>query len=302
VPLTSRGPITFFTALARIRLHRARYFSGVARGGIDYTLPWFRSSSFRALAQLREVHLDGGRHCCGDASVDARAASGHYATPPGIDQVYDVADQNVELVLDSRSPLEPPGLPSASDYVAPPRTGLRLEAHGAFSELLSQSLGKDSALANAWLRYGAALGGHLQVLGQERAIGVTAFVDFSDALGSGGAVPISDLSELGGDRPLQAFLPHRFVDRSAAALRLDYRWPVAAWLDGALFYEAGNVFGSHLSGFQIPQMRSSFGMGIASAEHEDHRFQALIAFGTTSYETRARLDAVRLVFATTAGF
>jgi len=107
---------------------------------------------------------------------------------------------------------------------------------------------------------------------------------------------------LGGERPLRGFLQGQFVDRSAAALRLDYRWPVAVWLDGTLTYEMGNVFGRNLSGFELAELRSSFGIGIQAIGAQDHVFQALVAFGTQPYDQGGHVDSFRFVLGTTAGF
>jgi hypothetical protein len=216
-------------------------------------------------------------------------------------QVFTVFDQAAELVLDSRWPRLPSDLEPASDYVPPPDHGVRLALRGGLSQLSSQSLAPGAALADAWVHYGASLGGHLDVTGQQRSIGATVIVDFVDPIG-GGEVPISDYVSLGGERPLRGFLANEFVDRSAAVLRLEYRWPVAVWLDGSLQYEAGNVFGKGLSGFELGDFRSSYSLGLATIGAQDHNFQALIALGTQSYDDGADIDSFRLVLGTTAGF
>jgi hypothetical protein len=280
----------------------ARYFESTARAGALYRMPWVRSSYVRIGAEVRQVYLDGNRQCCDDPSLDERVAAGAYLAPAGMDQVYEVADQSAQLVLDSRWPRTPRGLPEASDYVTPPGTGVRLALRGDLSEVLDRSLGREVALAEGWVHYGASLGGYADLTGEQRAVGLTAIVDFVDPFNSSGGVPLTDLISLGGERPLQGFLANRFVDLSAAALRLEYRWPVAVWLDGQLTYEAGNVFGAGLSGLELRHFRSSFGLGMASAGNQDHRFQALIALGTSSYERGAHVDSLRFVLGTTAGF
>jgi len=126
-------------------------------------------------------------------------------------------------------------------------------------------------------------------------------VDFVDPIGSG-QVPLTDLVSLGGDRPLRGFLANQFVDRSGTALRLEYRWPVAVWLDGSLLYEAGSVFGRGLGGFDFGKFRNSYGFGVAAVGAQDHPFQALIAVGTKSWEEGGGYDSFRFVFGTTAGF
>jgi outer membrane protein assembly factor BamA len=151
------------------------------------------------------------------------------------------------------------------------------------------------------VRYGASLGAYYDLTGEQRNVSATAIVDFSDPLGSG-EVPVTDLVTLGGDRPLRGFLANQFVDRSAAALRLEYRWPVAVWLDGSLLYEAGSVFGQGLSGFDLGAFRNSYGFGMAAVGAQDHPFQVLLALGTKPWESGGAIDSFRFVFGTTAGF
>lgn len=280
---------------------RARHFRSVARAGFSYDVPWIRSSYGRFIAAVRQVELDGDRRCCEDPSVNERVSAGTFPTPPGMDQIYDVAEQSLTLVFDSRWPRTPEELELASDYVSPPGSGVRLGLRAELAELTSQSLAPGDALASSWLHYGASLGGYVDVTGYQRALGATLLLDFVDPLGSG-AVPITDLVSLGGERPLRGFLPSRLVDRSAAALRLEYSWPVAVWLDGELLYEAGNVFGAGLAGFYLADFRSSVGFGLSAAGNQDHNFQLLLAVGTTSFREGSEIDSFRFVLGTTAGF
>lgn len=280
---------------------RARHFRSVVRGGVSYDVPWIRSSYGRFTASLRQVKLDGERRCCDDPSVNERVRAGTFGTPPGMDQVYDVAEQSATLVFDSRWPRFPEELELASDYVPPPGNGVRLGLRAELAELTSQSLATGDALASSWLHYGASLGGFVDVTGQQRLLGATVLLDFVDPLSSG-AVPITDLISLGGERPLRGFLPSRLVDRSAAAVRLEYSWPVAVWLDGELLYETGNVFGAGLAGLELADFRSSIGLGLSAAGDQDHNFQLLLAVGTTSFRDGSELDSFRFVLGTTAGF
>ena len=280
---------------------RSRYGSTIHRLELSYRAPWFRSSYARGVVELREVELDGSPDCCEDPSVDEQVGLSAFPEPPGMNQVYDVAGQGGEVVLDTRWPRFPEGLELGSDYVTPPGTGVRLALRAAVFELMGQSLATRRALANGWVHYGASLGGHYDLTGQQRNVSATLIVDMVDPLGSG-EVPLTDLTSLGGERPLRGFLAHRFVDRSAGALRLEYRWPVAVWLDGSLLYEAGNVFAPRFSGFELSQLRSSYGIGLSAVGAQDHPFQVLIALGTEPWVSGGRVDSFRFVFGSTAGF
>jgi hypothetical protein len=280
---------------------RARYESRVARGDLIWRVPWFRSSYARFGLDLREAELDGGAGCCGEPSVDERVQSGAYVLPGGMDQVYDLTGQAVEVVVDTRHPRFPEGLELGSDFVAPPGTGIRAAVRVAAVELLSQSLAPREALADAWFRYGAALGAHYDLTGYQRAISATVAVDFVNPAGDG-EVPLTDLVTLGGERPLRGFLANRLVDRSAAVLRLEYRWPIAVWFDGTFQYEMGNVFGQGLEGFDVSDFRSSYGFGLSAIGAPDHPFQVLIAVGTERFSDGGTPDSFRFVFGSTAGF
>jgi hypothetical protein len=280
---------------------RARYQSNVARGDLIWRVPWFRSSYARFGLDVRQAELDGGRACCGEPSVDERVDGGLYELPAGMDQVYDLTGQAAELVIDSRWPRFPEGLELASDFVAPPGTGIRAAVRLAAVELLSQSLAPRAPLADAWFRYGASLGAHYDLTGYQRAISATVAVDFVNPLG-GGEVPLTDLVTLGGERPLRGFLANRLVDRSAAALRLEYRWPIAVWFDGTFQYEMGNVFGQNLDGFDLSDFRSSYGFGLSAIGAPDHPFQVLVAVGTERFSDGGAPDSFRFVFGSTAGF
>jgi hypothetical protein len=281
---------------------RSRYGSSISRLDLSYRQPFFRSSYVRGIGELRQVELNGDPSCCrNDPTVNELVSQGAFDSPPGMDQLYDVAGLTAELVLDSRYQRLPEDLELASDHVTPPGSGFRLGFRGRVISLLDQTLASSEPLADAWTNYGASLGGYLDLNGMQRNVSVTAIVDFVDPIG-GGDVPLLDLVSLGGERPLRGFLANRFVDRSGAVLRFEYRWPIAVWLDGSLLYEMGNVFGEHLEGFDVAEFRSSYGFGMAAVGPSDHPFQALVAFGTEPYDSGGRIDSFRFVFGTTAGF
>lgn len=280
---------------------RSRYTSSTSRLDLSYRAPWVRSSYARVTAELRQVELDGSPTCCDEPSVNDQVALGVFDSPPGMNQVYDLAGQVAEVVFDSRVPRFPSDLELGSDYVAPPGTGVRLALRARAAELLDQTLATGDELAGAWVNYGASLGGHYDITGLQRSVSATVVFDFVDPIGSG-QVPLTELVSLGGERPLRGFLANQFVDRSGTALRLEYRWPVAVWLDGSLLYEAGSVFGGGLSGFDFGKFRNSYGFGLVAIGAQDHPFQALVALGTKSWEDGGGYDSFRFVFGTTAGF
>ena len=63
-----------------------------------------------------------------------------------------------------------------------------------------------------------------------------------------------------------------------------------------MYYEMGNVFGTHLGLFEADLLRSSFGMGIRANSSRDHVFQLLIAFLTEPIRDGHAVDEIRFVF------
>jgi hypothetical protein len=101
---------------------------------------------------------------------------------------------------------------------------------------------------------------------------------------------------------MRGFLEGRLRDRSASVALLEYSWPVWVWLDGSLHYAVGNVFGEHLSGWDVSRLRSSFGIGIQSNRAQDTPFQLLLALGTRSFENSSTIDSVRIAVGSTHGY
>ncbi|MGE3673838.1 MAG: hypothetical protein AB7K71_29475, partial [Polyangiaceae bacterium] len=125
---------------------------------------------------------------------------------------------------------------------------------------------------------------------------------FVDPLLKGSEIPFNEQVTLGGDRPMRGFLEGRLVDRSSAVLRFDYTWPVWVWLDGAIHYAVGNVFGEHLDGFEPGLLRQSAGVGLRAVGSRDHVFEMLQAFGTEPFDEGAEPESLRFVFGATSGF
>jgi hypothetical protein len=194
------------------------------------------------------------------------------------------------VALDTRLPREAARLPKASDFVSPPGTGLLALAR------VEQAAGN-----RRWITWGGTLGGFGD-LGHRRVLGLSVDAEFVDPLGGGESIPITELASLGGSRPLRGFLSRRLIDRSAIALELEYSYPIWIWLDGALHYAAGNVFGEHLEGFDLELFRSSFGLGIKSTGSRDHLFELLAAFGTETFRDGASIEHFRLLAGASAGF
>jgi outer membrane protein assembly factor BamA len=152
------------------------------------------------------------------------------------------------------------------------------------------------------VKYGATLGGFVDVDGQQRVLGLSLIADFADPLRSDGQIPFAEQVGLGGERPMRGFLEGRLLDRSAVVAQLEYRGPVWVWLDGTFHYAVGNVFGRHLGGFEADLLRQSFGIGLRANNARDHAFEILSAFGTETFEQGGRVDTFRFVLGASSGF
>ena len=127
-------------------------------------------------------------------------------------------------------------------------------------------------------------------------------LEFADP--SAGRIPFTELVALGGAPPMQGFQEGRLADRSRAVAQFEYRWPVWVWLDFAMHYAVGNVFGEHLDGFELDLLRSSFGLGLRSARTSkpDHSLNFLVALGTEPFKDGSSIDTVRVAIGGTSGF
>jgi len=74
------------------------------------------------------------------------------------------------------------------------------------------------------------------------------------------------------------------------------------WLNGSLQVATGNVFGAHLEGFRAERGRLSTALGIESGGSRDSIFQALVGFGTETFESGAKVDSLRIVVGARSGF
>jgi hypothetical protein len=217
-----------------------------------------------------------------------------------MDAGYTIAYQNVELSLDTRARRNLDDPREGSDFVSPPGTGIRLSAHGEHASATNHV--PAGPAHPEWIRYGATLGGFVDVTGEQRVLGLLFVLDLVDPITRGAEIPFTEQVRLGGDYVLQGALEGRLVDRSAAVMRFEYQWPAWVWVDGTAFYELGNVFGERLDDFSLDLLRSSFGFGVRTIGTRDHPFQTMIAFETEPIETGHEIETFRFVFGTTTGF
>jgi hypothetical protein len=107
---------------------------------------------------------------------------------------------------------------------------------------------------------------------------------------------------LGGPEMMPGFRADRLRGESALVGALRYSWPIWIWLDGSLQAAVGNVFGRHLEGVSLDRSRFSAAVGIESNGSRDSIFQALLGFGTETFEDGAKVNSIRLTLGARNGF
>ncbi len=247
-----------------------------------------RSSHHFTLATavgVRRTSFDDTEQCCGDPSVRDRVGAGQLALPPRLADGYTLGYQSASIAFDTRN--------SRPAH----QSGLRVVVDGQPAFDVSRRPG------NAWVRYGATVGGFWDVTGKARVLSLTFAGLFADPLtGAGSDIPFTEQVSLGGSTFMRGFLPGRLVDRSAAVATLAYQWPAWVFLDGTMHVSTGNVFGPALRGFEPGKLRLSTGVGVRTNSSPDHQFELLVGFGTDTFADGAKLTSFRLALGATRGF
>jgi len=256
-----------------------RYASDSVDAHAETSLSFAGSSLLETALGYRGVSFGHSTFGGAEHSVDVALRGNE---PPGFADGYRAPFARVRLVLDSRGK-------SGSE------TGVRLEA--------STEEGADmkNAPASGWLRYGATLGGFVDLLDSGRVVSLSISTLLADPLGQR-SIPFTELVTLGGPTLMPGFRPGRLYDRSAAVATLRYSWPIWVWLDGSLQVATGNVFGARFDGFRAERGRLSTAIGIESRGSRDSIFQALMGFGSETFESGAKIDSLRIVVGARSGF
>lgn len=234
-------------------------------------------------AGARRVSVRAGSGGSGDPLLDDQIRDQMIEAPAGYDAPYTALYQRVALTLDSRSSQPRPG------------TGARLAVYGE-SDF-------DVTSARRWTKYGASLGGAIDVNGHDRTLKLQLAADFADPFHDdmSRAVPFTELATLGGDS-MQGFVGGWMRGRSTVMAELAYTWPVWFMLDGTLHVSAGNAFDGHLAGFAPDKLRLSTDVGIAMIGNKDSGLEILVGLGTETIEQGGHINSFRFAFGTRRGF
>ena len=261
---------------------RSRFGANSADLHATLRAAFWRSSSMETNLGYRGASFYPGRFG-DDPSLTQQVENGAFPLPDGYTDGYRVGFQRSQLTLDTRR--DEDGSESGGRLV------LRGE-HG---------LDPTAARAAGWLRYGASLGGFLDLGSRGRIVSLSVAVEMADPLG-GQPVPFTELVSAGGNDRLPGFRDGRLRGRSGAAVTLRYSWPIWMWLDGSLQAAVGNVYGEHLQGISWGQSRFSGAIGMESRGSRDSVFQLLVGFGTETFNSGADVNSIRAVVGARSGF
>ncbi len=260
---------------------QSRYGEDRLEGKTLFDLRLGGASGVQAGAGLRSVDFSRGRYGH-DPSVEQRAAAGVFALPAGFDRGYTAEYNSLRLFFDSRRSRAQTG------------SGVRVDLEAEQGSDVRRSPG------SGWIRYGGTAGAFRDLGDHGRVVSLAVTALFADPLGSR-PIPFTELVALGGVGPMRGFYPGRLVDRSAAVASARYRWPIAVWLDGSIQAAVGNVFGDRLKEIAPRLLRFSGALGIESVGSTDGSFEALVGFGTETFDHGGQIDSVRILLGTNRG-
>lgn len=215
--------------------------------------------------------------------------------PPEYFLEHDVGNWERGMLVEQRLALYADTRARGETYLAS-GTGARLDVRGG--------LGWDpeDVATQRWLRWGGEASLFLDVTGTRRVFGLNVSADAVEPVGDD-PVPASALVGLGGLETMRAFYEGRFLGQSAATGTLEYRWPVASFLDAELFASVGNVFGERFRGFDLEKMAGSGGFALRTNTSRDLSFDVLIAAGTRQFDRGGfAIEQVRFALGTNRGF
>lgn len=207
-------------------------------------------------------------------SVDEFQSAFGQDLPRSFTSGYAYLSLRARAAYDSR---DPSGVPSA---------GFRISGRG---EVAAGIWGLESS---RWFLVGGQLLGATDFLGGRRVFALS--IEGSAILPvSGSEVPFDQTIDIGGQGPLQGFLPGHLRGGSAVAATLAYEWPVWLFLNARLYATVGAPFGFGFEGFALEKLRLSFGIALRPPQPGEHPFELGIGVGTDTFEDGASVSAFR---------
>ena len=74
---------------------------------------------------------------------------------------------------------------------------------------------------------------------------------------------------------------------------VEYRYPIAYYIDALWTLSAANVFARDFSDFDVRKLTASFGLGLRTRRWGHSPFEVGVALGTTRFDEAFAIDSVR---------
>jgi hypothetical protein len=253
-----------------------RYSGRTIYTGLESRLAFYGRSALETSIGYRGASYGPSKYDRdGSPSLDAAVSAGQLPEPAGLRDGFRAPFAQIRLMLDSRGR-------------ARGKNGTRIDLH------VEQSVDTKNEPASGWRRYSATLWGFCDLMDGGRILSLSVTGIAVDPVGER-PVPFTQLASLGGGRTMPGLRTGRLYDRSALVTNLRYAWPIWLALNGSLQAGLGNVLREHFSGFRAERTRLSLAIGLETSGSRDSVFQALVGFGTETFESGAALDTIRAV-------
>ncbi|MCO4769886.1 MAG: hypothetical protein KDA24_07620 [Deltaproteobacteria bacterium] len=259
---------------------RTRFTEKELGGGVGLELVFGKLDGLTLDVGVTNHRFEGGHpnRKRGDLSIEERFNT---ANIPGWDG-YTLFTGDLGLVLDSRK-----ALPAGGSGV---RLVLGTSVHGDLEDT-----------SNWFLKIRGEVGAALDLNGGNRVLATRLHVQLIEPL-TGQEVPMAEQIALGGNQLLRGIQQGRYRGMSSFVTTVQYSYPIWVFLDGFVFAETGNVFGTNFAGFHPEDWTLNFGIGFRSNADRDARFNVLIAAGTTRFgDENFKVDSFRLVIGNDRG-
>jgi hypothetical protein len=278
---TQRPDLVFFgEGPNSLQSERSRYGATTWETEAEIDAGWGRASRIRVDVGLRSRRFRDGRYG-DDPTLREAVRAGDFELPDGYRDGYFIFYNRILFALDSRKARPQPG------------SGVRFELRAEQGSELDDG-------PNSYLRYGGWVGAFYDLNDRGRVVGLWVGAMFSDPLQ--GKVPFTELVTLGGAEAMRGFVPGRLYGRSAAAMTLNYRWPVWVFLDGSIQLSVGNVFDEHLEDFEPDLLRFSGAIGVESVGSSDSGLEVMFGVGSETFRHGGQITSFRFIFGSHYGF
>ncbi len=257
--------------------NRARFSE--ARLETEARLDWrfWRRSRLRLSTGYDSRNFGDGEELGDPALTTRQQQLADGVLPEGFEDGYSAFRARLELVMDTRA------------VSRPLDGGVRVGVYAA------PGFDVDRPSQRRWLTWGGHLMLATDALGAERVLALEGDAHLVEDLDASEGVPFTELIDPSAAGVLPAYLPGQLRGRSAAAMTVRYRWPIWVFLDGNLFFSVGSVFDTRFDGFELHDLRYSFGVGVDARDAGDHPFVFQLGVGSETFANGGELTSFRVL-------